>query len=175
MTVGPRLSPTYIQWPYRVDLDDGRTNIGAIDLTISPESIDEIHELNDMPILKKRVALLNSENNGVMTLGMLCEKALDNGIWYSYLEFGFRPDYDYSAINITKIDSLFYNYVSSTQGDDFAKALQPFLVWEEQSVTLYGNKPSHMYSVFLSAPEQAHIEQGFSHLIDWLRAEFAVP
>lgn len=174
MAVNPRLTPTYVQWPYRIDLEDGRTNIGAIDLTKTPERINEIHELNDMPILKERIALLNSENNGVMTLGMLCEKAPDNDIWYSYLEFGFRPDYDYSAFNLTEVDDLFYKHIASTQGDGFAKALQPHLTWEEQNVTLYGNKPSHMYSVFLPAAEQAHVEQGFSHLIDWLRAEFAV-
>lgn len=174
MTVNPRLTPTYVQWPYRVDLEDGRTNIGAIDLTRSPERINEIHELNGMPILKKRIALLNSENNGVMTLGMLCEKCPDTGTWYSYLEFGFRPDYDYSGINLTEIDNLLYNYLSSTQGDDFAKALQPHLIWEGQNVTLYDNKPSHMYSVFLQAIEQEHVEQAFYHLIDWLRVEFAV-
>ena len=175
MTVNPRLTPTYVQWPYRVDLEDGRTNIGAIDLTRNPERIDEIHELNNMPILKKRIGLLNSEDNGVMTLGMLCEKCPDTGTWHSYLEFGFRPDYDYSAINLSEVDSLFYNYLSSTQGNDFAKALQPHLTWEGQNVTLYGNKPSHMYSVFLQAIEQEHVEQAFYHLIDWLRVEFAVP
>lgn len=175
MTVGPRLTPTYVQWPYRVDLEDGRTNIGAIDLTKNPERIDEIHELSNMPILKKRISLLNAENNGVMTLGMLCEKCPDNGAWYSYLEFGFRPDYDYSAIDLAEVDSLFYNYLSSTQGDAFVKAVQPHLIWEAQNVILYDNKPSHMYSLFLQANEQAHIEQGFSHLIDWLRAEFSVP
>lgn len=175
MTVGPRLTPTYVQWPYRVDLEDGRTNIGAIDLTRNPERIDEIHELSDMPILKKKIALLNSENNGVMTLGMLCEKSPDNGTWYSYLEFGFRPDYDYSDVNLAETDSLFYNHISFTQGDGFAEALKPHLTWEGQSLTLYGNKPSYMYSVFLPASEQAHVEQGFSHLIDWLRAEFVVP
>ena len=175
MAVNPRLTPTYIQWPYRVDLEDGRTNIGAIDLTRNPERIDEIHELNNMPILKKRIGLLNSEDNGVMTLGMLCEKCPDTGTWHSYLEFGFRPDYDYSGINLTEIDNLFCNYLSSTQGDDFAKAVQPHLIWEGQNVTLYGNKPSHMYSVFLQAIEQEHVEQAFYHLIDWLRVEFAVP
>lgn len=175
MTVGPRLTPTYVQWPYRVDLEDGRTNIGAIDLTKNPERLDEIHELDNMPILKKRIGLLSSDNNGVMTLGILCEQDPADNIWYSYLEFGFRPDYDYSEINLAEIDSLFYKYVSSTQGDVFAKALQPFLIWERQNVTLYGNKPSHMYSVFLAVEEQSHVEQGFSHLIDWLRAEFAVP
>ncbi|OEH69156.1 MAG: hypothetical protein BAX61_02940 [Psychrobacter sp. B29-1] len=174
MTVAPRLTQTYVQWPYRVDLEDGRTNIGAIDLTKEPERLNEIHELDNMPILKKRIGLLNSENNGVMTLGILCEQSPDDNIWYSCFEFGFRPDYDYSAINLNELDSLFYNYLSSTQGDGFSKALQPHLIWEEQNVTLYSNKPSHMYSVFLPASEQAHIEQGFAHLVDWLRVEFAV-
>lgn len=174
MTVGPRLTQTYVQWPYRIDLEDGRTNIGAIDLTKTPERIDEIHELNGMPILKQRISSLNSENNGVMTLGMLCEKSPENNSWFSYLEFGFRPDYNYSSINLTEIDSLFYNYLSSTHGDGFVKAVQPHLIWEGQNVTLYGNKPSHMYSVFLQAIEQEHVEQAFYYLIDWLRVEFAV-
>ncbi len=174
MAVNPRLTPTYTQWPYRIDLEDGRTNIGAIDLTKNPERLNEIHELDNMPILRKRIGLLNSDNNGVMTLGILCEQDTRDSTWYSCFEFGFRPGYDYSSINLTEIDSLFYNYVSSTQGDVFARALQPFLAWEGQSVTLYGNNLSHMYSVFLQATEQDHVEQALSHLIDWLRADFAV-
>lgn len=174
MAVNPRLTPTYTQWPYRADLEDGRTNIGGIDLTKEPERLDEIHELDNMPILKKRIGWLNSDNNGVMTLGILCERDPKNGVWYSCFEFGFRPDYDYSGVNLTEIDSLFYDYLLSTQGDAFAKALQPCLTWEGQNVTLYGNKPSHMYSVFLATDEQAHAEQALSHLTDWLRAEFAV-
>ncbi len=174
MAVKPRLTPTYTQWPYQVDLEGGRTNIGAIDLTKNPERIDEIHELNNMPILKKRIALLNSENNGFMTLGILCEQSPNDGFWYSYLEFGFRPNYNYSAVNLTEMDSLFYKYISNTQGDDFAEALIPHLIWEMQELTMYCDMPSHMYTVFIRAVKQDHIEQAFSHLIDWMHADFTV-
>lgn len=66
MVVKPLITDTYKRWPFRADLENGRTNIGAIDLTKEPERINEIHELSHTPKLKETIYLINKENSALM-------------------------------------------------------------------------------------------------------------
>ncbi len=74
MPINKPTQDTYKIWPFKADLEDGRTNIGAIDLTKEPERIDEIHELQFTPRLKTAIYHLNKENTAFMTLGCLSRK-----------------------------------------------------------------------------------------------------
>ncbi|WOE32740.1 MULTISPECIES: hypothetical protein [unclassified Acinetobacter] len=173
MTINPPLEPNYQKWPYRKDTENGRTNIGAIDLTLQPDRISEIHELNSTPKLKEAIYNLNKEKTAVMTLGCLIEESkTDKGAWYSYVDFCFRPHIDTSEVNMESLDDQFLKYIENKYSIDFVNALKPHVIWESFHASLYDNKPSRVYSVFLLADSAESTEQLYLLLVDWFHHEF---
>ena len=172
MTVKPLMHDTYKRWPFRADLEDGRTNIGAIDLTKEPERINEIHELDLTPKLKDAIYKINKENSSLMTLGCLIEKDPEKDLYWAYLEFCFRPIIDTNAIDFQDIDELFFKYVADKNGVTVSKQLADHLSWEAFEIELYGNIPCLAYSVFYPYPHVEEVENFYLYLIKWLRQTF---
>lgn len=167
------MTPTYQKWPFRKDLENGRTNIGAIDLTVEPERINEIHELLFTPKLKDAIFNLNKEKTAMMTLGCLIEKdAEKEKFWWSYLEFCFRPKIDTSSINLDTLDEQFLSYITQKYSKGFSDALRPHMIWETFPASLYDSSPCHVYSVFVNAQAPEHLEQVYVPLVEWLHSEF---
>ena len=172
MTIKPFATDTYKRWPFRPDFENGRTNIGAIDLIKEPERIEEIHELASTPKLKEAILLLHKENSAFMTLGCLIEKDPEKDMFWSYLEFCFRPSIDTSQIDLWNIDELFFKHVAEKNGEDVAKQLADYLSWEAFEIELYGNTPCLAYSVFYPHPQLENIEAFYVYLLKWLRQTF---
>lgn len=173
MTINPPMTPTYSKWPFRKDLENGRTNIGAIDLTKEPDRIDEIHELKHTPKLKTAIYNLNKENTAAMTLGCLIEKNPEKeNSWVAYLEFCFRPHVDISTVDVETLDEQFLSYFALNFSQEHADYLRSFLVWETFPVTLYDNNPSHAYSLFLFVQRPENFEEIYVPLIHWLHTDF---
>jgi len=172
MTIKPHMTKTYQRWPFRADLENGRTNIGAIDLVKEPERIDEIHELSQTPLLKNSIYLLNKENSALMTLGCLIEKDPDKDIYWSYLEFCFRPNIDTSTIDLWEIDKPFFKYVAEKNDEALAEQLADYLSWEAFEIELYGSIPCLAYSVFYPHPDIQNLDAFYTYLLKWLRQNF---
>ncbi|MFW2064046.1 hypothetical protein [Acinetobacter ursingii] len=172
MAVKNPLEDTYKIWPFRSDFEDGRTNIGAIDLTKEPERIKDIHELSQTPKLKDAIYNLNKEASALMTLGCLIEKDPDQDVVWSYLQFCFRPEIDVSSIELRKIDELFFKYVAEKNDEAVAKHLAGYLLWEAFEIELYGNTPVLAYSVYYPHQNFADVEMMHLYLLKWLRQNF---
>lgn len=173
MTIKPIMSETYKKWPFRIDLENGRTNIGAIDLTKEPDRIDEIHELKHTPKLKTAIYNLNKESSALMTLGCLIEKDPEQEVYWSYLEFCFRPNIDTSNIDLWKIDEGFFKLISENYGITFAEQLSAHLSWEAFEIELYGNTQCLAYSVFYPSRLGYHdLDNFYPALLNYLRQTF---
>ncbi|AIL80571.1 hypothetical protein [Acinetobacter baumannii] len=173
MPINKPTQDTYKIWPFKADLEDGRTNIGAIDLTKEPERIDEIHELQFTPRLKTAIYHLNKENTAFMTLGCLIEKDPEKeNCWWAYIEFCFRPNINVSSVDVDTLDEQFLNYLATKYSSEFSEALRHHLIWEAFHASIYDNTPSRVYSVFLNAQAPENYDQAYTLLIEWLHSEF---
>ena len=172
MIAKPLLRDNYKRWPFSADLENGRTNIGAINLTKEPERISEIHELSHTPKLRKAIYLINKESSAFMTLGCLIEKDPEKDMFWAYLEFCFRPTIDTSGIDLWKIDEEFFKYVAERNGEAAAKQLADHLSWEAFEIELYGSTPCLAYSVFYPHPRVEEVEAFYTYLLNWLRQSF---
>lgn len=174
MTVkDPFDNEAYKIWPFRPDLENGRTNIGAIDLTKEPERINEIHELSETPKLRDAIYQLNKEQSAFMTLGCLIEKDPDKEIWWSYIQFCFRPSINVSQINQRCMDDDFLKYVEERNDKTIADSLRNQIAWEAFPVLIYGSNQALVHSVFFpSRIDMQDVESFYLYLLRWLRNSF---
>jgi hypothetical protein len=78
MTIQPNPhKDDYKLFPYRLDLTDGRTNNGGIDLVRELYRIDQISEHEGFPELRQFLIKVNGENSLFMTLGCEANKSED--------------------------------------------------------------------------------------------------
>ncbi len=167
--VNDPLETSYENFPYRPNSEDGATNIGGIDLTREPHRIDEIHELSNNPILKQVVLEVNQNETPFMTTGVGIWEGEDDHLLWSYVEFCFRPGYDFSHIDPRALDELFIDYIRHTYGDQYVSAYQG-IQWEERPTSVYGSTPVPTYTVF-SPPAQGYqdIEHALVPVMKFLR------
>jgi hypothetical protein len=84
-------SENFRSWPYRAEtrrFTDNEINNGGIDLIKHPEKLELIHEATDLNGIRNILKFLNNFGGCYMTLG--CASGLDEGFYYSYLEFTHR-------------------------------------------------------------------------------------
>jgi hypothetical protein len=177
MTIIERPDGSYKVWPFRSDFEGERTNIGGVDLVKEPHRIDEIHELNQMPKLKKEVLAINTESTNFMTLGCWLEKTPDlENVLDSYIEFCFRPDIDTSKVDMINLDHLFYRFIQDKLDEEARKMMESRLDWVYHYTKLYGEEPYVMvYHVTVEAYTPEDIESFFVPLLVWLRKYFELP
>lgn len=167
----PRVTKTFQLFPYRHDFENGRSNIGGIDLTKEPERIDEIHELSEFPRLKQVVYDINVQPTPIMTLGCLIEQDNITKIWHAYFDFCFRnPSVNHNKL--LYLDEWYVEDIKNRFGGDFAHQLKGSLKMEYDSFSMKSeahNPPNRLYSVFVSATNQNAIQDFFVDFFSWIR------
>ncbi|WP_151981577.1 hypothetical protein [Acinetobacter guerrae] len=171
MAIRKRPCKTYQLWPYRPELENGKTNIGGIDLVKEPHRIDEIHELDLMPKLKNEILLLNSEPTKFMTLGCWFDTAPDiEDVFRSYIEFCFRPSFDTSSFSLATLDEQFYEFIQNRAGAEARHTIENRLDWVYHHTLLYNVEPNVMvFHVTVEGYTSEDIESFLIPLVVWLR------
>lgn len=166
-----RLEKTYQKFPYRADFENGRTNIGGINLTKEPERIDEIAELANLPRAKQAVYQLNAQNTAFMTLG--CAFGELKTFFGGYIEVCLRPEIDGSLIDIMHLDELFFEYLSKKHNQEMIDYMERALMsWEVHFSTVDGSAPQPIVAIFVGARSFHDLDLTVELLIQRLHQDF---
>ncbi|MBD2803709.1 hypothetical protein ID855_03095 [Xenorhabdus sp. ZM] len=162
----------FTKFPYKTNIREDGINNGGIDLTKEPHRIDEIHEIQDYPFMKKILLNINAKNQTYMTFG--CDFGILNDNHCGYIDFSYRPDKipaDYTAIR--NLDNDFYRYLSnldlpwSAPGSpvDYAKNA---LRWEYSGLVVYDSPKYEKVSLWMRAKEYEALEWLATYVHDFL-------
>lgn len=108
----------FVKFPYRrQQRDTGDINNGGIDLVTEPERINEIHEVESFPWLKKLLILVNSKDGVFMTLGCVAGHLDDH--FCGYIDFTVRPLASHKfRENLINLDEMFYDYLKKAMPEE---------------------------------------------------------
>lgn len=167
----PRFEKTYQIFPYRADFDDGRDNIGGIDLRFEPHRIDEITELKYLPKTKQAIYDINTQNTAIMTLG--CALGELPNYWGGYVEFCFRPHIDTSGIDIMRLDELFFENLTRHENQAINLYMGNALIsWEYHLAKVHEYEPQPIVAVFVGARSAHDLDLTLELLFRRLHQDF---
>jgi|GEM_PF-1433662 hypothetical protein len=159
-------------FPYAPNYTEDRTNNGGIDLTKEAHRIDEIHELEGLPRIKKAMTLLNSSENPFMTTGFLHDRKDENSLYLGYLEFCFRPDVDFTQVDFQNLDELFLEYILEKMGQQFVAFYQTEFLWNMHVGTLHEYPPAPVFSIYYRSRYHQETEEILLPVFSWLQTDF---
>lgn len=166
-----RIEKTYQKFPYRADFENGRTNIGGIDLTKEPECIDEIVELSNLPKAKEAIYQLNVQNTAFMTLG--CAFGELSTFIGGYIEICLRPEIDNSLIDIMRLDELFFQHLAKNYNQRMVDYMERALMsWEVHFATVDQSDPLPIVAIFVGAQSYQDLDLTVELLIQRLHQDF---
>ncbi len=146
-------------FPYPPNHENGRTNNGGIDLLQHPERIDEITELEKVPVLKPFVEKLNGSASRFMTLGF--EAGVWNDSFCGYLEWALRdPALARRAGVYQEITDAFVAWVAKDY-PEWSQAVDQATVAEVQAFHYQGVFHGDRATFWFRAPNQ----DGFEGLV----------
>lgn len=167
----PRIEKTYHQFPYRVDFDNERTNIGGIDLTCEPHRIAEIKELDGLPKTKQAIYDLNQQNTALMTLG--CAFGELERFWGGYLEICFRPHIDTQWLDIMRLDELFFENLANHCSQELCQYMEKALLsWELHYATVHESDLLPIVAIFFGARSEHDLDLTVELLVQRLHQDF---
>ena len=159
-------------FPYAPNYTEDRTNNGGIDLTKEPHRIDEIHELEGLPRIKDALVSLNSNKTPFMTTGFIHERVDENSLYYGNLEFCFKPEINFTQVNVQSLDELFIGYLLSKHGQQFADFYQTEFHWEMHVGTVHESPPIPVFSIYYRSRFHKETEEILLLVFAWLQTDF---
>ncbi|HHL2712810.1 TPA: hypothetical protein ACQ39K_004431 [Yersinia enterocolitica] len=159
----------FVKFPYRKEIrENGDINNGGIDLLKEPHRIDEIHEAQNFPWLKKFLVDVNNHDGLFMTFGCAFGNVEDN--FCGYIDFSIRPDGPKSAKEIiNEIDHQFMSYLHDVmpEGETRQQAMKyahHISHWLHSPLEIYGESYSKV-----NLTVDADGEDGAAWLVDHVR------
>ena len=130
-----------------------------------------------MPLLKKEILLLNTEDTNFMTLGCWLDKSPDyDDVLDAYIEFCFRPEVDTSNVDLLNLDTCFYDYVEGRVDKEARETIESRLDWVYHHTKIYNAEPSVMvFHVIVEAYTPEFVESFFVPIVSWLRKYYKLP
>jgi len=144
-------------FPYKSERRDDGINNGGIDLTKTPERIEDIHEIVNYPFMRKVFLDINAPNQIFMTFG--CDLGIIDELHSGYFDFSFRPETKPNYwISIRELDNQFHDYLSTLNHHgnwtisptDYAKSI---LRWEHSPVMVHGSQRYDKVCVWIRVKE----------------------
>ncbi|MFP1749183.1 hypothetical protein [Lonsdalea quercina] len=159
----------FVKFPYRKEIrENGDINNGGIDLVKEPHRIEEIHEAESLPWLKKFLVDVNSHDGIFMTFGCVFGNVEDS--FCGYIDFSIRPSGEVSAKErISEIDRQFMSYLHDVmpKGETRQQAME-----YAEHTSRWILSPLEIYGEFYSKVNltiDADGESGAAWLVDHLR------
>lgn len=172
MAIKPSQAHHWGFFPYPKNYSGDRSNNGGIDLTKEPERINEIHELEGLPKLKDAFLLLNTERTPFMTTGFLHDRIEENSLYVGYIEFCFRPNVDFSKVDLNNLDSEFIKFTHDKYGKQFSDFYEMELRWEMHTGSVYGSHVTPVFSIYYRSRFHEETEAVLGPVFEWLQSDF---
>ncbi len=111
----------FVAFPYQKEVhSDGGINNGGIDLTKELHRLDEIHEIKEIPWLRRLLIEVNANGGLFMTFG--CDFGPRESGYAGYIDFSFRPERrPADRAIIRNLDHIFYQWLSHLYLDDLSE------------------------------------------------------